>query len=301
MSKEKIKIIIDTDLGDDSDDVLALGLALRLEECELLGITTVFRNTNLRTEMVLKLLDIYKRPDIKVYSGIGKPLLKNEFDINEIPCQYSVFSDKTNLKPAFGDAIDFIINSVRENKDLTVVAIGPLTNLATAVVKAPDVMKKAKVVLMGGNYKTTYPEWNIYCDPESAKIVFENIDDITMVGLDVTVGCILDEKYITPLKTSNKKTLNTLYNVMKAWENHSGHPITLHDPLTLAYVFNNDLLKIEEKEIIVDCYGKYTAGATLCPASPYDSYVPNNKLIKVATDVKKEEFINMFVDKLLTE
>jgi len=135
----KKKILINTDLGDDADDAVALALALRSDEIEVKGITTVFKNTKLRAKMVKDMLEIYERNEIPVFAGYGMPLIER-VDINEPPIQIENLLKDYELDEDM-NAVDFIINTIKEDPETIIVEMGPQTNLALAFLKAPDVMK----------------------------------------------------------------------------------------------------------------------------------------------------------------
>src|SRR5690625_452156 len=142
------KIIIDTDIGDDIDDALALALVLNSPELEVVGITTVFKNTKIRTQLTLGLLEAYGKSDIPVATGIGRPIFE-KVDVNEIPVQWSkdypLIEENCDLH-----AVDLILQLIEKHPDVKLIAIGPLTNIAAAYMKNPELMKSVEVVIMAG-------------------------------------------------------------------------------------------------------------------------------------------------------
>ena len=191
------KLIIDTDPG--IDDALALLLALAAkDELDVTAITTVNGNVGVDqvTENVFRILDVAGRSDIPVYKGNGKPLMRENDNWEEFHGDDGL--GNLGFKEVPGtvkeeSAVDFLIRKVREEKgEITLVPIGPLTNIAQAVQKDPEFARNVKeVVIMGGaehgGNMSPCAEFNFWTDPEAAKIVFQaGFERVTMVGLDAT-------------------------------------------------------------------------------------------------------------------
>ena len=191
------KLIIDTDPG--IDDALALLLALAAkDELDVTAITTVNGNVGVDqvTENVFRILDVAGRSDIPVYKGNGKPLMRENDNCEEFHGDDGL--GNLGFKEVPGtvkeeSAVDFLIRKVREEKgEITLVPIGPLTNIAQAVQKDPEFARNVKeVVIMGGaehgGNMSPCAEFNFWTDPEAAKIVFQaGFERVTMVGLDAT-------------------------------------------------------------------------------------------------------------------
>ncbi|WP_158297334.1 nucleoside hydrolase [Paenibacillus antibioticophila] len=290
------RIVIDTDIGDDIDDALAIVLALNSPELEVAGLTTVYRNTDLRTKLAMQLLQAYKRPDIPVATGIGSPLLAKT-DMDSIPCQW--LDEYLDTEPNCSEhAVDFLIEQVRRDPAITIAAIGPLTNIACAVMKAPDVMQQANIVMMGGMHSAHYPEWNIVCDPEAAAIVFGSGMKLTMVGLDVTLKCRLIQSDVERIKHRGKSETAFLSRLLSQWMDSSKHLPILHDPLTIAYLSHPDLLELKPKKISVECKGEFTRGMTVEHRDVFFDR-PMDTNVLAAVDVRKDAFIQLFLERLL--
>lgn len=290
------RIVIDTDIGDDIDDALAIVLALKSPELEVAGLTTVYRNTGLRTKLALQLLKAYERPDIPVATGIGSPLL-TQTDAGSIPCQWlDGYSDiESNCSQ---HAVDFLIDQVSRDPKITIVAIGPLTNIACAVMKSPEVMRQAEIVLMGGMHSAFYPEWNIVCDPEAAAIVFNSGLKLTMVGLDVTLKCRLTQSDVDRIKLRGKSETAFLSRLLSQWMDSSKHLPILHDPLTIAYLSHPDLLEFQPKKVSVECKGEFTRGMTVEHRDVFFDR-PMDVNVLAAVEVRQEAFIQLFLERLL--
>ena len=167
--RKRIPILIDTDLGDDVDDAAALLVVLNSPELDLRGITTVYKDTAKRAEMVKDLLKQKGAEGIPVIAGSERALI--EPTPVEEPIQYAIVPDEhrdekeSDVEITGMAAAQFILKEVRETEGLVIVAIGMLTNLAIAFLIDPETMKRAKIVGMGGDFQDSQPEWNIICDP----------------------------------------------------------------------------------------------------------------------------------------
>lgn len=300
------KVIIDTDIGDDIDDVLAIALALKCPELDLIGITTVFRNTSLRNKIALKLLNIVGRLDIPVVAGLEKPLLDRciipfikTIDTDETPCQYQ--ADMGNESENYrGNAVDFIIEKLETSEEkITLLCIGPLTNIAAVLIKCPKVKSKIeKIVLMGGAYTFHAAEYNIQLDPEAARIVFESEVDILAVGLDVTLKCKLSDDDIGLLKRNQNSISKFLYKMIELW---GGEYLYLHDALAVAVIADPSIVRIERKKVAIETSGEYTRGMTYCLNELDKFWGSENKSFNssVCIDVDDKRFIELFLNRIL--
>lgn len=271
---EKQKLIIDTDIGDDIDDLLALYLALECEKIDLLGVSTVYINTNLRARQVKKVLDLKNRNDVKVYAGIGTPLkglhfcttdvIFNQFTEDLYEKKYAPIND--NEKNEGISAIDYIVSSAKKYQEkLTILCIGPLTNIAMAILKDKEAMSKVNLVMMGGCFFNAQREWNIECDINAAKIVFSNKLNLTCLGTNVTRKTELDDKqqcYFLNAKPQNNY-YDYLISMINQWFKFCNRQIVLHDPLALYYIIDKSIFTECKRHIYLVEEGKYCEGMTL--------------------------------------
>lgn len=282
------RILIDTDLGGDIDDALALSLAINSPEINIAGITTVYMAGEWRVGIIKGMLETYKRTDIEIAMGAEKPLIgwwdESKPSVSDNP----IYSEGV-VKMA---ACDYIIEQVNRYDDLVILAIGPLTNIALAIAKAPYITKRTRLVLMGGQANRAHPEWNIACDPEAARIVFESGIPITMIGLDVTNRCRFTNEHIDSIKAANNERTDLLYEMLQKFIKDFNFMPVLHDPLALASLIWPDLLIFEEKTILVETRGEFTRGVTVDCSWKHE---PN---AMVAIDVKVEEFIEKLLARL---
>lgn len=257
---EHYRILIDTDIGGDVDDALALAMALNTPNVEIVGITNVYLANAWRAGVTKELLRVYGREQIPVCAGAEKPLI-GWWDENRIP----------NSSPDYGEyrgeklphAADFIIRKAEETDDLVLLAIGPLTNVGLALAKAPHIAKRLRIFMMGGQLNKAHPEWNIVCDPEAARIVFESGADVTMVGLDVTNRCRFTRDEVDEIKNAGNPRAERLGLMMEQFIRNFGYLPILHDPLALAALIWPDLLKLERKRILIETRGELTRGLTV--------------------------------------
>lgn len=295
---DKRRIIIDTDIGDDIDDALAIAFALESPELDVIGITTVFRNVTARAKLAVNLLKRAGRSDIPVFAGIGSPII-NKVDVNEIPNQYS--EETEGHVEGFGaNAIDFIVDTImKSDGEITLVPIGPLTNIAIAILKEPGLKTKVKeIVMMGGCFYSHLSEWNIKCDPEAARVVFESGIPIKAVGLDVTVECVLTKEDTDRLMTSPKTSGAYLPELIKRWQKLTDHYPMMHDPLAVCAVFDETMLEFRQDEIFVETQGEFTRGGTYNNTALYWRGNADQSVIRAAKKVDSKAFIKLYMDRV---
>jgi inosine-uridine nucleoside N-ribohydrolase len=250
---EKIPIILDTDIGTDVDDAFALALILRSPELGLLGVTTVSGDTQARARLAAKMLWEAGRPDVPVAAGEpGKPLPIEQTRWAE------GFTSPSILAPR---AVDFMRAEIdRRPGELTLVPIGPLTNVAALLKQDPGVAKKIKlIVMMGGSIARGYgkdpkptAEYNIAQDPKAAQAVFSSGVPILMVPLDVTAMLQLDEAARHRIFTRLTPLTNTLTLLYHLWNQPTP---TLFDPMAVAMLIEPGLCETQELAIEVDAKG----------------------------------------------
>lgn len=285
----KYRILIDTDIGGDVDDALALALALNTPSVEIVGITNVYLANAWRAGVTKELLRVYGREDIPVCTGAEKPLI-GRWDESAIP----------NSSPDYGEyrgeklphAADFIIRAAEETDGLILLAIGPLTNVGIALAKAPHIAKRLKIYMMGGQITKAHPEWNIVCDPEAARIVMESGAEITMVGLDVTNRCQFTCAEVDEIKAAGNPRADRLGLMMEQFIARFRYLPILHDPLALAALLWPELLTFSERRILIETRGEFTRGVTV--DCDWGAGAP----VRAAVDVAVEPFKRRLIDVL---
>lgn len=248
------RIILDTDIGDDIDDAFALALAISSPELELVGVTTVHGPVEKRARIARKILNWAGRTDIPVipgFRGCGAP----EHEPNQ-----AAWANGVGLQPPAQAAVDYILQEVEEYAgEVTVVAIGALSNLSRCMVEEPDVAQDmAELVIMGGSVRKGYAgalepvaEYNIACDPEAAARVFNSGAKLTVVPLDATGTLMLPDKHLQAIRASNGPLALALKELMPLWQTGGQQRPVLHDPLTVALTFDRSLGRFEEMRLDV--------------------------------------------------
>ncbi|MBQ7164522.1 MAG: nucleoside hydrolase [Clostridia bacterium] len=294
--------LIDTDPGDDIDDAFAITLAVKAN-LNIAGITTVFRNAAQRAKMTKMLLRLCGREDIPVRAGIDTPMVQKmqnllppemlEREMKDgyytLP-QYLPEMDKEEISDEH--AVDFIIRKAREcGGNLVIIAIGPFSNVAMAVRKAPDIIPLIKEIrLIGGYYTKDIPEWNVACDPECARAVYTCGIPIKAIGLDLTLRCAMDKKAVERLRSFKEKTNILLSAMLEKWMAHYGteKPI-MHDPLVIAVILDPEIVEFEKKYVLVGLQG-----AERCKTVIQDGPSLENSMIEVGLEVHPEKFFEVF-------
>ena len=276
-SSSPSRVIIDTDPG--VDDAFALLLAMRSPELKIEGITPVAGNVPLELTLpnALRMVEIAGRTDIPVAAGAKGPLTRRlvtaAYVHGENGLGGAVFPDP-KTKPVSEPAPEFIRTTVRKHPgEITLITIGPLTNVAMALNMDPDLTGMIpRIVMMGGSLSggniTPAAEFNIYVDPEAARIVFQSGIPITMVGLDVTRKTGLTDAHVRRLESAQNPVSQAAANIAHHAIQHyreAGFLVdpNMHDSLAVAAFLNPSLLKWKEYYVDVETEGELTAGETL--------------------------------------
>ncbi|MBQ8604142.1 MAG: nucleoside hydrolase [Oscillospiraceae bacterium] len=307
---EKIKVIMDVDTG--IDDAIAMCLALGNEKIDVLGFTTTYGNRplNLTTENTLEILELIGRTDVPVAVGAHKPIIK-EYNAPafSVVHGYDGLGDMENplpnpvTKPLDISAVEFMARKLRESDTpVTLVPVGPMTNVATLILTHPELMDKIEqVVLMGGTTMkgnaSAVAEANIITDPEAAHILFKSGLKIKMAGLDATWKGYIGFDEMDDFAAQNwlTKTIHSMCGIYaEHYRDRMKNPgMAMHDSLTIAWLINPDVVKAEDYYVTVDIDGRYTYGMTVTDV--------NNVLGKpanasVAMGVDREPFIQLIYD-----
>lgn len=271
------RVILDTDPG--VDDAFALLLAMRSPELKIEGITAVAGNVPLELTLpnALRMVEIAGRDDIPVVSGAKGPLLRRlvtaTYAHGENGLGGAVFSEPKR-KAMAESAADFIRQSVRKYpSEITLITLGPLTNIAAALNADAELAHMVRgVVMMGGSLSggniTPAAEFNIYVDPEAARIVFQSGIPILMVGLDVTRKTSLTEEHVRVLEAERNPVSQAAASIARNALNHyrdrgfAGGP-NMHDSLAVAGFLDPSILEFHDYYVDVETTGELTAGETL--------------------------------------
>lgn len=288
-------VIFDTDIGDDIDDALALALALQSPELDVKLVTTVVDDVHNRTRLAWKELGLYNRRDVVLATGSPRPLLDPRFD-NPAPQFRLLTSADEPPALAYRHAAEVIVETLMASpRKMTVIPVGPLTNIALALRLEPKIATKIeRIVLMGGAYKLLTPEYNIQRDRVAAQIVFSSGVPIVAVGLDVTLKCKLEGADLLRLRSAQNPASQFLMQLIGLWQTaHPGEFPTLHDPLAVASAVRPNLIETRGGSVQVETNSSLTNGITVFKADP-----AGGGTTRTATDVDVHSFLQMFVDRL---
>ena len=256
-----VKVLLDTDIGDDIDDAWAVSLCLRHPGIELVGITTVWRDTVTRAALARLLVESAGISDVKVAAG-SRDALDHILDLHR-QTYSEVLEDKDQrLKEGRTDAVRFMAETARENPGLTLISIGPLTNVARFCVEFPEEFGMiSRHVMMCGHLmpERTEPEYNAGCDPRATRIVLSTEVPRFVVGLDVTLKCGLSEEDLDALRAKGTALPLTLYRMTQFWRRSSGALPVMHDPLAVMSAVEGRIVDFERMRIVTDEKGMFTA------------------------------------------
>ena len=307
----KRKIIIDTDPG--QDDAVAILLALASDELEVLGITAVAGNvplalTQKNARIVCDLADCRHVP---VFAGCDAPMRRALITAEHVHGKTgldgpALWEPETPLQDRH--AVDFIIETLRREPEgaVTLTPLGPLTNIATAFARAPEIVERvAEIVLMGGAYfevgnSTPAAEFNIYVDPEAADIVFRSGAKITQMPLDVTHKALVTRPRLEAFAALGTRTGTFTAEMLDFFERFDvekygseGGP--LHDPTTIAYLLKPELFSGRFVNVEIDTGSELTRGMSVADWWGVTDRAPNVMFIG---DVDADGFFALLTDRL---
>lgn len=269
------KYIMDCDPG--HDDAIALILAAK--HLDLLGITTVGGNQTIEkvTTNALKVLEIIKRTDIPVYPGSQKPWIQKLETAPQFHGESGLDGPQVPdpvTKPQSMHAADFIVDMARKNKKVSLIATGPLTNLATALQLDHTISEKIEeIYIMGGSVTfgnwTPAAEFNIYVDPEAASKVFNSGIPIRMCGINLTRQSFVTQKDLAILKDINNQVALFCHDLLKFFIGTCEKSAyiagaNLHDVCAVAWAVDPGLIKAVDMHVQIELQGKFTRGMTVC-------------------------------------
>jgi purine nucleosidase len=305
------KIIIDTDPG--QDDAVAILLALASPELDVLGLTAVAGNVPLPlTEKNCRIVcELAGKPETPVFSGCDAPLSRKLVTAEHV-------HGKTGLDgPQMADptmplqdqhGVDFIIETLRSEPSgtVTLCPLGPLTNIATAFRKAPDIIERVQeIVLMGGAYFevgniTPTAEFNIYVDPEAAEIVISSDVPLVMMPLDVTHKALTNRARVEAFRDLG----NEVGRMVAAWtdfferfdkEKYGSEGAPLHDPCVIAYLLKPELFSGRHVNVMVETGSDLTLGMTVADWWRVTDREPNAMFMD---EVDADGFFNLLTERL---
>ncbi|WP_444455658.1 nucleoside hydrolase [Rhodobacter capsulatus] len=305
------KIIIDTDPG--QDDAVAILLALGSPELEVLGITCVAGNVPLAltTKNARIVCELAGRRDVKIFAGCDRPLLrplvtaeyvhgKTGLDGIALPEPTMPLQDQ--------HAVDFIIETLRSEAPgtVTLCPLGPLTNIATAFRRAPEIISKVEqIVLMGGAYfevgnTTPAAEFNIYVDPQAAEIVLKSGAPVVIVPLDATHKALTTRPRIEAFRALNTPVGAAVASWTDFFERfdmakYGSEGAPLHDPCVIAWLLRPDLFEGRFINVEIETHSELTMGMTVADWWRVTQRAPNALFLR---DVDAEGFYSLLTERL---
>jgi purine nucleosidase len=305
------RIIIDTDPG--VDDALAVLLALASPEIQLEALTTTQGNVTLEkaTRNARSVLELACATHIPVASGSLLPLVQPLRASAVVHGESGIGNSQLpepQVQPVQQHAVDYLIERVlAETNEIRLFAIGPLTNIAMAIRKEPRFANAVKaLVIMGGailehGNVTPLAEFNIYVDPHAAHIVFHSGIPVTLIPLDVTHKCLLKQEHVDRLMKISSPVSRFINDAVKVYLQASialgFKGSVLHDPLTLATIIAPELLTLRESYVDVDISSGPSMGKTFADILNVTKKPAN---MKIAMNVRGEEFVQLFVERMET-
>ena len=289
---KKTTILIDTDFGDDTDDAAAFRLALSCGCLDIAAVTTVFGDTKKRAEMVLEFLSLYGRHDIPAAAGHEKALIERAHSAGPEPIQYPVLKNKTGLL-SDRPAEDLIIQCVREHPDLVILAMGSMTNLAMAFLRESELMRHVKILAMGGAFFDAKPEWNIACDPEAARLVMEQSENLIMMGLDVTKYLRISPEMLDGWRKRKDPAMDYFLEGVSLFQKATGFPVTFHDVLLVAYLLDPETVSLQRGDYTVELSGSMTRGTLVSLSNYYEIHSPEEGRLQFAVHVDTNRFFQI--------
>ncbi|QRG69093.1 nucleoside hydrolase [Brevibacillus choshinensis] len=305
----KKKVIIDVDTG--IDDAMALSYAVHSPDLEVCGVTTTFGNISVEeaTRNTLQVLELVKAGDIPVYQGASKPLVR------ELKEKAKLFHGENGLgnielplpsgAPQAMSAAAYIVSATEAHPhEITLVTVGSMTNLALAIMAAPQIVSLVKrVVVMGGavtvpGNRTPVAEANICADPEAASFVFQSGIPLTLVGLDVTMQTLLTREHLQQWRERDTKVSRFFADMCEVYMDAYAkvgnvRGCGLHDPLAVGVVIDPTFVKAVPMHVQVDTSGSASDARTIGDRRENPAFPPN---IDVCLEVDHERFVRHFLE-----
>ena len=311
-----LRVILDTDPG--IDDALALFLALASPEMQLEAVTTVSGNVHvdLTTRNALALLELAGRTDIPVARGCDQPLVRQSVIADYVHGDNGlggVELPEPQLQPVGRHAVDVIIEKIMEAPgEITLVAIGPLTNIALAVREEPRIAQYVReVVIMGGALRvpgnvTPAAEFNIYVDPHAAHMVLHAGWPIRLVSLDASTQALLQSQQVDLLAANGSPVTQLMQQMIDYYldtygQSRSINAFAMHDPLCLAAALHPELITWKAGYVDVELAGTLTLGETVAYFEQLEDIDPSfgrshRSNVQAAMGVDVERFITYYVE-----
>ncbi|GAA0097683.1 nucleoside hydrolase [Clostridium perfringens] len=306
---DKRKVIIDCDPG--IDDALAIILALKSKEIEVIGITTVSGNVESLqgAKNALKVLKLLGRLDIPVYLGESKPVKRELVTAQDTHGEDGLgetFLEEVSSEYIRENGVDFILNTLKNQENVSIIALGPLTNLCRAIEKDSETFHRVKeIVSMGGAYKShgncsPVAEFNYWVDPHGAREFLKKFNgEFTMVGLDVTREIVLTPNLREMIHQFKDEIGDFIYDITRFyidfhWEQERTLGCVINDPLAVEYFINRELCEGFKAYVDIACEDISMGQSVVDVADFYKK----RKNVFVLDKVNSKEFIISFLNKI---
>ena len=306
---DKRKVIIDCDPG--IDDALAIILALKSKEIEVVGITTVSGNVESLqgAKNALKVLKLLGRLDIPVYLGEGKPVKRELVTAQDTHGEDGLgetFLEEVSSEYIRENGVDFILNTLKNEENVSIIALGPLTNLCRAIEKDSESFHRVKeIVSMGGAYKShgncsPVAEFNYWVDPHGARGFLKKFNgEFTMVGLDVTREIVLTPNLREMIHQFKDEIGDFIYDITRFyvdfhWEQERTLGCVINDPLAVEYFINRELCEGFKAYVDIACEDISMGQSVVDVADFYK----RRKNVFVLDKVNSKEFMVSFLNKI---
>ncbi|MCI2777913.1 nucleoside hydrolase [Clostridium perfringens] len=306
---DKRKVIIDCDPG--IDDALAIILALKSKEIEVVGITTVSGNVESLqgAKNALKVLKLLGRLDIPVYLGESKPIKRELVTAQDTHGEDGLgetFLDEVSSEYIRENGVDFILNTLKNEENVSIIALGPLTNLYRAIEKEPETFHRVKeIVSMGGAYKShgncsPVAEFNYWVDPHGAREFLKKFNgEFTMVGLDVTREIVLTPNLREMIHQFRDEIGDFIYDITRFyvdfhWEQERTLGCVINDPLAVEYFINREICEGFKAYVDIACEDISMGQSVVDVADFYKK----RKNVFVLDKVNSKEFMVSFLNKI---
>lgn len=312
------KIILDCDPG--MDDSMAIVMAAKAPELKLMAVTTVNGNypADITCINARKVLEMLRREDIPVAKGMERPMVRNA---PKDPFTHGKDGQAENFLPDpkmpldSRHAVDLLIDLIKENPgEITVIVTGPMSNIAMAITKAPEIKNMIKeIIAISGAFglneyaflnatgDTPQSEWNVYVDPEASKIVYESGIPMTALGLDVATHFDVDftEEEIKSLEDSEKKEAGFLRQAIRFNGNRGFDAYcTVIDCMAVAYAIDSSLVQTMKTRVGVETKDGLTLGMTVVDRRHHHVW-ENLPIIEIGCDVDYERFLKLVLELVL--
>ncbi|MDK0978275.1 nucleoside hydrolase [Clostridium perfringens] len=306
---DKRKVIIDCDPG--IDDALAIILALKSKEIEVIGITTVSGNVESLqgAKNALKVLKLLGRLDIPVYLGESKPIKRELVTAQDTHGEDGLgetFLEEVSSEYIRENGVNFILNTLKNQENVSIIALGPLTNLCRAIEKDSESFHRVKeIVSMGGAYKShgncsPVAEFNYWVDPHGAREFLKKFNgEFTMVGLDVTRDIVLTPNLREMIHQFKDEIGDFIYDITRFyvdfhWEQERTLGCVINDPLAVEYFINRELCEGFKAYVDIACQDISMGQSVVDVADFYKK----RKNVFVLDKVNSKEFMVSFLNKI---